>query len=199
MGRCTGEHRDNIPAALTPTAKETADITKAKAEAVISVFQAGLMGADTAQKELKRLADETGMFGSITDEEIAANAGKTYQDVTALRDPLAGLGFETLETKAAEEKAGAFESAVQDGATMDYNSNHDPQNGRFTSGSSGGEDKGTKSSTNRSRNAKVKLGKKSMPGSAVGYLPTIRCWSRGRIAHILLWGILLPVQRKWAG
>ena len=48
---------------------------------------------DTAQKELKRLADETGMFGSITDEEIAANAGKTYQDVTALRDPLAGLGF----------------------------------------------------------------------------------------------------------
>lgn len=28
------------------------------------------------------------------DEEIAANAGKTYQDVTALRDPLMGLGFE---------------------------------------------------------------------------------------------------------
>ncbi len=34
------------------------------------------------------------MFGSITDEEIAANAGKTYQNVTALRDPLAGLGYE---------------------------------------------------------------------------------------------------------
>ena len=66
---------------------------KAKAEAVISVFQAGLMAADTAQKELKRLADETGMFGSMTDEEIASNAGKTYQDVTALRDPLAGLGI----------------------------------------------------------------------------------------------------------
>ena len=29
------------------------------------------------------------MFGSLTDEEIAA-AGKTYQDVTALRDPLMG-------------------------------------------------------------------------------------------------------------
>ena len=49
---------------------------------------------DTAQKELKKLEDETGMFGSITDEEIAANAGKTYQDVTALRDPLMGLGYE---------------------------------------------------------------------------------------------------------
>ena len=33
------------------------------------------------------------MFDSITDDEIAANAGKTYQDVTALRDPLAGLDF----------------------------------------------------------------------------------------------------------
>ena len=44
-----------------------------------------------AQQELRRLSDETGMFGSITDEAIAANAGKTYQDVTAMRDPLAGL------------------------------------------------------------------------------------------------------------
>ena len=82
-----------FPPLWTPTAKEAADITKAKAEAVVTVFQGGLIRADTAQKELKRLAYETGMFGSITDEEIAANAGKTYQDVTALRDPLAGLGF----------------------------------------------------------------------------------------------------------
>ena len=33
------------------------------------------------------------MFDSITDEEIAANKGKTYQDVTALRDPVMGLGY----------------------------------------------------------------------------------------------------------
>ena len=46
-----------------------------------------------AQKELKKLDEETGMFGSLTDEEIAANAGRTYQDVTALRDPLAGLTY----------------------------------------------------------------------------------------------------------
>lgn len=83
-----------FPPLWTPTAKEVAEIAKGKAEAVISVFQAGLMNADTAQKELKLLADETGMFGSITDDEIKANEGKTYQDVTALRDPLSGLGFE---------------------------------------------------------------------------------------------------------
>lgn len=77
----------------TPTAKEVADIAKAKSEAIVAGYQAGLLNVDTAQKELKKLEDETGMFGSITDEEIAANAGKTYQDVTALRDPLMGLGY----------------------------------------------------------------------------------------------------------
>lgn len=85
-----------FPPLWTPTAKEVADIAKAKAEAVVSVFQAGLMGASTAQKELKGLAAETGLFGQITDEEIARNEGKTYQDVTALRDPLAGLSFEPI-------------------------------------------------------------------------------------------------------
>ena len=83
-----------FPPLWTPTAKELADIAKVKAEAVVTGYQAGLLNVDTAQKELKKLEDETGMFGSITDEEIAANAGKTYQDVTALRDPLMGLGFE---------------------------------------------------------------------------------------------------------
>lgn len=38
------------------------------------------------------------MFGAISDEEISAAAGKSYQDVTALRDPLMGLGFEGQAT-----------------------------------------------------------------------------------------------------
>ena len=84
----------DFPPLWTPNAKEVADIAKAKAETIVSVFQAGLMGADSAQKELKKLEEETGLFGSITDEEIKANAGKTFQDVTALRDPLAGLALE---------------------------------------------------------------------------------------------------------
>ena len=82
-----------FPPLWAPTAKEVAEIAKTKSEAIVSGYQAGLLNVDTAQKELKKLADETGLFGSITDEEIAANAGKTYQDATALRDPLAGLGY----------------------------------------------------------------------------------------------------------
>ena len=70
-----------------------AEIAKGKAEAVVSVFQAGLIGADGAMKELKKLEDDTGMFGSISDDDIARNTGKTYQDVTALRDPTMGLGY----------------------------------------------------------------------------------------------------------
>ena len=81
-----------FPPLWTPTATETAEIALKKAQAIRDTFQAGLFQADTAMKELKKLEDETGMFGSISDEEIAASARQTYQDVTALRDPLMGLG-----------------------------------------------------------------------------------------------------------
>ena len=83
-----------FPPLWTPTAKEMAEIAKTKSEAVVAGFQAGLYDKPAAMKELKKLEEETGMFGSISDEEISAAAGKSYQDVTALRDPLAGLGFE---------------------------------------------------------------------------------------------------------
>lgn len=82
-----------------------AEIALKKAQAIRDTFQAGLFRADTAQRELKKLADETGMFDSISEEEIAANAGKTYQDVTALRDPLAGLGYGGLINAEPESSA----------------------------------------------------------------------------------------------
>jgi phage-associated protein, HI1409 family len=98
----------DFPPLWTPTAKEVAEIAKAKAEAIVSTYQAGLLHVDTAQKELKKLEDDTGMWGSITDEEIKANAGKTFQDATALRDPLAGIGFEEeLSNAEPTESAGA--------------------------------------------------------------------------------------------
>lgn len=101
-----------FPPLWTPTATETAEIALKKAQAVRDTFQAGLFRADTAMKELKKLEEETGMFGSITDEEISAAAGKTYQDLTALRDPLVGLGY-------GGEEAGPFDGAAQDAAAVD--------------------------------------------------------------------------------
>lgn len=82
-----------FPPLWTPKATEVAEIAKTKSEAIVAGYQAGLMNVDTAQKELKKLEEETGMFGSISDEEIASNAGKTYADVTSLHDPLLGYGL----------------------------------------------------------------------------------------------------------
>ena len=83
-----------FPPLWTPTAKEVAEIAKAKAETIIAAFQANLLDQATAQRELKKLSEETSMFDSISEETIKGNEGKTFQDVTALRDPLMGLGFE---------------------------------------------------------------------------------------------------------
>ena len=117
-----------FPPLWTPTAAEVAEIALKKAQAIRDTFQAGLFRADTAQRELKKLADETGMFDSISEEEIAANIGKTYQDVTALRDPLAGLGY-------GGEISAPFEGAAQDALTWDYSpSQPRDKKGRWTSG-----------------------------------------------------------------
>ena len=61
------------------------DNRQGKDHVIIAAFQAGLLDADVAMRELKKLEDETGLFGSLTDELIAAKQGQTYQDVTALR------------------------------------------------------------------------------------------------------------------
>ena len=95
-----------FPPLWTPTAREVAEIARNKAETVATVFQAGLLQADTAARELKKLSGETGLFDSITDQEIAALRGKSYQDVTALRDPLAGLSWEEEPDAEADERPG---------------------------------------------------------------------------------------------
>ena len=111
----------SFPPLWTPTASETASIAKQKTEVIVSTFQAGLLDAGGVIQELKKLEDETGLFGSLTDQLIAAAKGKTYQDVTAMRDPLAGL----LDTPASGIPTG-------DALTQDFNPYHDSSNGRFT-------------------------------------------------------------------
>ena len=147
----------NFPTLWTPTALEIADIALKKAQAIRDTFQAGLFRADTAQRELKALAEETGMFGSITDEEIAANAGKTYQDVTAMRDPLAGLTY----GEEVGEESSPFEETPADSLTLDFNPNHDPSNGQFTSGGGSGRNISEKSLTSEEESGKIQSSPKS--------------------------------------
>lgn len=116
----------SFPPLWTPTAREAAEIAKTKAEAIAAAYTNGLLNVDTAQKELRKLEEETGMFGSISNEEILANKGKTYQEATALRDPLAGLGF-------AEEHI-PFEQNAADAWALDYPGQPREKDGRFAEG-----------------------------------------------------------------
>ena len=99
-----------FPPLWTPTAKEVSEIAKAKAETIVDVFQAGLIDKAVSMRELKKLSDETGLFDGITDEEIAASVGQTFQDVTSLKDPLAGI----------PESGDSFELETTDQAVQDW-------------------------------------------------------------------------------
>ena len=80
-----------FPSLWTPNATEIADIASKKTSTIINAFQAGMLNLGPAQQELKKLSDETGMFESIPDDQIESNMDVTYQDATAMADPMAGL------------------------------------------------------------------------------------------------------------
>lgn len=160
---CVPEGLDiTFPPLWAPKADEMAKIAQDKAETIVTVFQAGLLQADTAQKELKRLADETGMFGSITDKEIQANAGKSYQDVTQMRDPLAGLDL-------GGENMDAFEREAGDALTLDYKGQPREKNGRFSHGKLGGNSTVGKKH-GKMNTAKAKMGRKEFERVSSGIL-----------------------------
>lgn len=52
--------------------KEMADLADRKTKSVIDTYNAGLISQRTAMKELRQMADETGMFSNLTDEDIEA-------------------------------------------------------------------------------------------------------------------------------
>ena len=76
------------------------------------------------------------MFDAISDEDIEANKGKTYQDVTAMADPMAGLfGNESGSSDEGEDR-GPFET--QDGGKGSGNFGHSGRPGMVGGSGSGG-------------------------------------------------------------
>lgn len=80
-----------FPPMQTPDARETAEIIERRTNAILAVYQNDLADAATAMKELKRMEEDAGMFGSISDEAIQAGEGQTYTSSKLLQDPMAGL------------------------------------------------------------------------------------------------------------
>ncbi len=83
----------DFPPMWTPDAREIAEIAERKTNAVLAAYQNDLIDSAAAQQELRAMADETGMFGNISDESIEAGRGKTYTSSRMMADPLAGLEF----------------------------------------------------------------------------------------------------------
>jgi hypothetical protein len=59
------------------TEKERAELGKANTDAVVSVFNSGIIGQQTSLKELRQQSDATGLWTNITDEQIEAASDDT--------------------------------------------------------------------------------------------------------------------------
>lgn len=80
----------DFPPMRTPEAGEIAEIAEQKTNAVLAAYQNDLIDSATAQRELKGLSEESGLFGMISDESIKSGEGKRYSD-RSLHDAMAGL------------------------------------------------------------------------------------------------------------
>lgn len=158
-----------FPPLWAPTAKEIGEIARAKAEAIINAFQAGLMDQGAAMSELKKLSDETGMFDSITEEAIKAASGRSYQDVTSLKDPLSGI----------RENPVPFDVPVTDALTLDYPNQPRDDRGQFSFGKMGG--KGKSSLKKASGRGKIKMSRKEYQRVSSGILTDHPTWKPGEI------------------
>ncbi len=117
-----------FPPLWTPNAMELAEIAAAKSQAIIGAFQSGLLNVGPAMAELKKLEDETGMFGSIEDELIEKNKDKTFQDTQQMDDPLAGLMGGSSDT---EEEGSNEENPFTTDANFKPDFIQDPDTGRM--------------------------------------------------------------------
>ncbi len=84
------------------------------------------------KKNARHLPKKRECLAVYRDEDIKINKGRSYQDVTALRDPLMGYGLEKmLEEENKGDNSASFEGTEQDEAVQDYSRNQPrDKNGR---------------------------------------------------------------------
>lgn len=97
------------------TAKDKADIAKVNTDTIVEAKDAGLIKPSSAAKELQQLNEETGLFSSITDEEIGEldnddePPGEADLDKAQSLLPETGLGQEPIKQ---EQKADTGDSKI---------------------------------------------------------------------------------------
>jgi phage-related protein (TIGR01555 family) len=106
-----------FPALSTPDPAELAGIVQTKTAAITAAYQADLIDAATAMRELQEMSEETGTFTKIKDEDVTAAEGKTFSSTRAMQDPMSGLFSLPEENNGDEddterENAGGVSSAA---------------------------------------------------------------------------------------
>lgn len=92
-----------FPAMQTPDPAELAGIVQTKTAAITAAYQADLIDAATAMRELQEMSEETGTFTKIKDEDVTAAEGKTFSGTRAMQDPMSGLFSMPEETNGGED------------------------------------------------------------------------------------------------
>jgi phage-related protein (TIGR01555 family) len=90
-GKVPEDIQIQFPPLWTPTATELAQIASTKTQTIMAAFQSNAITLGMALTELKKLEDETGMFGSIDEQWIKKNENKTFAELQQMGDPMAGL------------------------------------------------------------------------------------------------------------
>lgn len=80
----------------SPKETELSDIVDKKSNAIINVFNAGLISQKTSLKELKQMGETTGMFTNISDEDIE-NADEDIDPVGDVPEENGELDYEELQ------------------------------------------------------------------------------------------------------
>lgn len=107
--------------------KELDDLQKAqviqqRAGTIIETFNANLIPQDVAQKELKDLSEQFGVFNYITDDLIKSCEGKFAADLQGMDDAMGGMGG--MEDMMSGEPMGASEE-VKDPEPQDPSASKD--------------------------------------------------------------------------
>ena len=69
-GRDASKLDFNFIPIIQPTMAEKAQLAQSSVQTVLQVYESGLIGADRAMSEIKRMAEQTGFFSSVTQDEI---------------------------------------------------------------------------------------------------------------------------------
>lgn len=91
IGRVPNDLSFMFDAIRIPDELEQATIAQKKVAAAIDVYERDGVSLGGFRNELRSMSDITGMFDTITDEDIESGSKTFYSDMSAMNDPIAGI------------------------------------------------------------------------------------------------------------